>query len=102
MTERDYLASIRAAKSLSAVTELLDSFTGLAAIYVERGETQEGADVLAYVLRHPETAPDTHEAAQAQWDDLERYICPRVLLDAQDFASKADLEDLIEYVFAGA
>lgn len=101
MTEKDFLVRIRAAHSLNAIAELLDALTDLAAFYIERGETQEGADVLAFVLQQTNAAPDTQEAAHVHWEDLERYICPRVLLDAEDFAAKATLNDLIEYVFAG-
>lgn len=99
-TERDYLAAIRAAHSIGASGEVLDALVGLADVYIERGETQEGADVLAYVLRQAQAAPATRAHAQESWDTLETYICPRVLLDAADFASKAALSDLIEYVFA--
>lgn len=101
MTERDYLLALRAAHSITAWAEVLDVLTHLATLYIARGDTQEGADVLAYVLCQTQVAPETHEHAQASWDDLARYICPRVLVDAEDFASKALLDDVIEYVFAG-
>ncbi len=101
MQERDWLLIVRAADGMSARAEALDAMTNLAQIYIERGETQEGADVLAFVLRCPDAAADTREQAQEAWDDLARYICPRVLLDAEDFASKASYDDLLDYVFAG-
>jgi len=101
LEERNWLLILRAADEMNARIESLDAMTNLAQVYIERGETQEGADVLAFVLRCPDTAPDTAERAQQAWDDLACYICPRVLLDAEDFASKATYADLLEYVFAG-
>jgi hypothetical protein len=100
LTERDLLASIRAAWAIEAHSEILDAITQLACIYIERGLTQDGADVLAFVLRQPNLPGDTFERARDAYEDLESYICPRVLLDAQDFASKATLQDIIDYVFA--
>lgn len=101
MQEREWLLILRAAEGLNARAEALDAMTNLARVYIERGETQEGADVLAFVQRCPDAADDTRERAQDAWDDLARYICPRVLLDAEDFASKATYADLLEYIFAG-
>ena len=100
LTEKDLLISIKAAKSLNATYDILDALTQLARVYIKRGETQEGADILAYVLRCAAPA-DVLDHAQALWDDLARYICPRVLLDAEDFGSKATLDDVLEYASAG-
>ena len=99
-TEKDLLISIKAAKSLNETDDILDALTQLAAAYIVRGDTQEGADILAYVLRCDAPA-DVLDHAQTLWDDLARHICPRVLLDAADFGSKATLDDVIEYAFAG-
>lgn len=99
--ERDWLLILRASAEMNTRVESLDAMTHLAEVYIKRGETQEGADVLAFVLHCPDTAPDTQEQAREAWDDLARYICPRVLLDAEDFASKATYDDLLEYIFAG-
>lgn len=100
LQEKEWLLMLRAAESICARAESLDVLVGLAALYIERGETQEGADVLAFVLRCPDAAADTLQRAQDAWEDLARYICPRVLLDAEDFASKATFADVVEYVFA--
>ena len=99
-SEKDLLLSIKAALSLEARNEILASLTQLAGVYIERGETQEGADVLAYILRRDDLSDDIYNLAQDLWDDMARYICPRVLLDAEDFGKKAYLKDVIEYVFA--
>ena len=101
ITEQDLLTSIQAAQAIEATHEILDALTQLAGIYIERGETQEGADVLAFVMRCDDMPDDVYDLADEHWEDLARYICPRVLLDAEDFGSKATLADVIAYVFAG-
>lgn len=99
-TEKTLLVSLKAAQSLNARHEVLATMTAIGAHYKAQGMTQEGADILAFVLRHRATPPDVAALAQDHWDDLARWICPRVLLDAEDFASKATLEDVIAYILA--
>lgn len=99
--ERRHQVAIRAALSIEAYYEALEQVVALAAAYIEHGWTQEGADLLAYVLQHAERLPeDIVEQAQEQHDDLARYICPRVLLDAADFGQKATFDDILEYIFS--
>lgn len=99
LTEKGLLATIKAALAVEATHETLDAMVYLAAVYIEEGQTQEGADLLAYILRREDAASDTLERAEEVWDDLARWICPRVLLDAEDFASKASFADIVEYIF---
>jgi hypothetical protein len=99
LTEQGLLSTIKAALAIEATHEVLDSLVYLAAIYIEQGQTQEGAGILAYILRCEDLASDSYERAEEVWEDLACWICPRVLLDAEDFASKANFEDIIEYVF---
>lgn len=98
MSQTALLASIQNHYAIQAETELFPCFVQLAALYIEAGNTQEGADVLAYLLARPETPAAIQEEAQALWDDLARWICPRVLYDAEDFGRKAELKDLVAYV----
>lgn len=100
LTEKDLLISLKAAHALGAIHEILATMTDIAAQYNAQGLTQEGADILAFVLRNPYTPEDILEAAEDHWDDLASWICPRVLVDAEDFGSKATLDDVIEYIFA--
>jgi len=100
-SEKALHAEIRAALSLDAEAALLDAMIAWAALMIERGMTQEGADVLAWVLRQTALPSDAREQAEEIWEELAAYICPRVLLDAQDFAAAAEQADLIEYIFAG-
>jgi len=96
--ESHWHALLRAARAVDAVADCLAALTGLAAHSIARGETQEGADVLAWVLRQPALSDETREIAQDLWDELAARMCPRVLLDAADFAAYATLDDLCEYV----
>lgn len=99
LTEKGLLTSIKAALAIEATHEVFDSLVYLAAVYIEEGQSQEGADVLAYVLRRKDIAEDILERAEEVWEDLACWVCPRVLLDAQDFGKKATFEDIVEYVF---
>jgi hypothetical protein len=99
LSESDLLLSIQAGLAINSPHELLECFVQLAAIYIEKGSTQEGADILAYLLHRIDTPNDIREQGQALWDDLARWICPRVLYDAEDFGRKAALEDVVDYVF---
>jgi hypothetical protein len=99
LTEADLHLSIKASLAIQALDDVLECLVQLAAICIEKGNTQEGADILAYLLHHLDTPQDIKEQGQALWDDLARWICPRVLYDAEDFGRKAALEDVVNYVF---
>lgn len=99
-TEADYLASIRAAYQIDARGELWYAMTQLAVIYIGRDWTQTAADVLAFVLLQDDLSDDVQEQAFERFDDLERCICPRVILDAKAFAEEVDLPEMIEYLLA--
>jgi hypothetical protein len=102
VTEQDLVAAIKAGLAIDARDELLDAFVQMAGIYIERGLTQEGADILAFVMLCTDIPEDIAEAAEDLWEDLATWICPRVLLDAEDFAKKAFLDNVVSYVLAGA
>jgi hypothetical protein len=96
--ESHWFALLQASCVFEARADSLAAFVGIAAYNISRGETQEGADVLAWVMRQPLLSTETHEMAHILWDDLATWICPRVLLDAADFAQYATFDDLYEYV----
>src|SRR5688572_5256209 len=99
MTESDLLLAIKAGVAITSPHELLECLVQLAALYIKAGRSQEGADILAYVLHRQDTPQNIKAAGQELWDALATWICPRVLLDAEDFGTKAALEDVVEYVF---
>ena len=96
--ETHWHALLQAARAINAQADCLAALVGLAAHWIARGETQEGADVLAWVLQQASISAMTQEIAQSLWDDLATWICPRVLLDASDFARYATFDDICEYV----
>lgn len=96
--ETHWSALLQAARAINAPADSLAALVGLAAHWIARGETQEAADVLAWVLRQPALSTTTQESAQDLWDELATWICPRVLLDAADFAQYATFDDICEYV----
>ena len=98
LTEKDYLAAIKAAYTIHTQVELWDAMTQLAILYVEQGWTQEAADILAFVLLQCGVPLDIYEQAFEAFDDLERSICPRVIWDARDFARDMDTDTMIAYL----
>jgi len=101
MTEKEVIVAIKAGMAIRARDDVLDALVQMAGLYIGRGLTQEGADVLAFVMRCENLPEDIEEQAFDLWEDLARWICPRVLLDAESFGKKAYLEDVIEYVIVG-
>lgn len=98
LTPKDYLSAIQAADSINAIHEIYDALVGLSACYMADGLTQEAADILAFVLLQADIAQDIHDTAEELFEDLESWICPRVIYDAKVFAREVDLEDIIWYV----
>lgn len=100
LSERALLINIQAALALEARAEILDLLCNLAEAYITRGWTQEGADLLCFLAQQPDADVDTAERTTEALAELATWVCPRVLLDAEDFAELATLDDIIEYVFA--
>jgi hypothetical protein len=96
--ETHWFALLQAARAINAPADCLAALVGLSAHWIARGETQEAADVLAWVLHQPALSADAQETAQALWDELATWICPRLLLDAADFAQYATFDDICEYI----
>ena len=96
--KKDYLASIQTSYTIKATGELWYAMTHLAQVYIQRGSTQIGADILVFVLIQDDVSQDVYDLAFDLFDDLERSICPRVIWDAKVFASEMDLEGMIDYL----
>lgn len=101
LSEKDLILSLKASVSIQAENDALDLFVQIANVYIVRGQTQEGADILAYILQRESSPEDIINSAEELWDDLARWICPRVLYDAEIFGRKAYFEDVVEYILAG-
>lgn len=66
--------------------------------YIEWGQTQIAADTLAFLLLQGDIDSDIFYRADVLFADLESRICPRVILDARDFAADMDLVSMLEYL----
>lgn len=99
--EKELIVSFRAAVALDAIVEMLDIMTDLSDLYINRmNDLQTGADMLAYVIQHPDVADDTHERATDLFEELETYACPRVIHDAKQFARYVNDKEIISFVIA--
>ncbi|MGB1288870.1 MAG: hypothetical protein ACPG7F_20220 [Aggregatilineales bacterium] len=97
--EKTLMLQLKACTSMKLHAGVMQTLVRVADMYIVRGETQEGADVLAYVLRQ-QLPDDVFIRARDLYEGLETWICPRVLMDAQYFADRATLDDIIEYVLS--
>lgn len=71
---------------------------GLSENCIELGQTQTAADTLAFLLLRNDIDPDLFVRADGLFADLESRICPRVILDAREFATDMDLVSMLEYL----
>ena len=99
-TEKIHLVALRAALVVDAVREALDALTGLAQSYAARGMEQEAANLLTFVLHHPDVRYDTFDRAEELHMDLEARACPRIFEDAQQFVLGKSLKTIAAWVFA--
>ncbi len=98
LSEKDYRIALKAALAIEAHGDALDSLTSIAEHYLERGLTQEGANVLAFVLIHPDVLHDTFDRADDLFMRLEEHTCPRVIEDAKLFRLSRSLKMVAAYV----
>ncbi len=99
LTEKDYMVALRAANAIDAAGEALDAITSIAGCYLNRGQTQEAANLLAFVVNHPDVLHDTFDRAEELFFDLEERMCPRVILDAKTFAVAKSINTVAQYIF---
>lgn len=86
------------APTATQMRRLLQTMTALAEYCIEIGHTQAGADILAFVLSQSDADPLTLERAEERFAELESRICPRIILDAREFAADMDLMGMIHYL----
>lgn len=99
LPEKDYRIALKAALAINAVGEALDTMAWLAQRWLERGSTQEGANLLVFVMNHPDVRYDTFDRAEEIFLELETHACPRVLLDAKEFVLGKTLTTMATYIF---
>lgn len=99
LPEKEYRIALKASLAINAVGEALDAMTWLAQSWLQRGSTQEGANLLVFVMNHPDVRYDTFDRAEEIFLELEEKACPRVLLDAKEFVLSKSLATMAAYVF---
>lgn len=98
LTEKDYRIALKAALVIHAKGDVLDAMTGIAESFIRRGQTQEGANLLAFVLNHPDVRYDTFDHAEDMFFALEEHLCPRVLADAKAFRLGKSIQSVAAYI----
>ena len=98
LSEKDYRVALKAALAINALGDALDSLVGIAEHFLQRGLTQEGANVLAFALIHPDILHDTFDRADELFLRLEEHACPRVIEDAKLFRLSRSLRMVAAYV----
>lgn len=96
---RELQVLILASREIGATTEVLAALTDFAALLIQHGKTTEAANLLAYILHHPDVPYDTYDRADDLWIRLESELCPRVIADAREQASYITLRGIIEASF---
>jgi hypothetical protein len=97
---RDLHLVIRASREIGATSEVLDALVELAGLLVEREKTTEAANLLAYIMHHPDVPYETYDRADDLWIALEASLCPRVIADAREQARYITLRGVVEASFA--
>lgn len=85
LSEKDHRVALQAALAIENNAEALDALAGLARVLLARDETQAAANLLTFVIQHPDVRYDTYDRAAELYDALEASACPRVIEDAKAF-----------------
>lgn len=96
---RDLQVIVLASREIGATGETLAALTDVAALLIEGSKTTEAANLLAYILHHPDIPYDTYDRADDLWLTLESELCPRVISDAREQASYLTLRGAVEAAF---
>ncbi|MBZ0297535.1 MAG: hypothetical protein K8L99_33575 [Anaerolineae bacterium] len=97
-TEKAYRIALKAALVIQANGDVLDAMTGIAESLIHRGQTQEGANILAFVLNHPDVRYDTYDHAEDMFFEMEEHLCPRVIADARTFRLGKSIKSVAAYI----
>lgn len=88
-----YRDALKTAIQLGAIPSAINALVGIAETFIERGDGERAADILALVLCYPMSS-DTRELAEDLFMDLESRLCPRVIYDARARCEEITLDDL--------
>lgn len=98
LSEKEYRLELKAALVIESTVEALDAMTGIAARLIDRGLTQAGANLLVYIVNHPDVRHDTFDYADECFMELEASACPRVIEDARTFILGKTLNTMANYI----
>jgi hypothetical protein len=88
-----YRDALKTALELGAIPSAINALVGIAETFMERGDGERAAEILALVLCYPMTS-DTRDVAEDLFMDLESRLCPRVIWDARARCEEITLDDL--------
>ncbi len=77
---------------------LCHAFYGLAQMFWSKELADAAVETLALLLRQDNLPADLQESAEELVADIASRICPRVILDAKNFAAEMDLQSMTEYL----
>ena len=92
------LQIIREGEQMPCVQDIHAALLAFAGACLNHDMTQTAADTLAYLLQDAGVNATVRDEAAEVFDELERRICPRVILDARAFANGMDLPTMLEYL----
>ena len=98
LSEKEYRVALKAALVINTVRDALDAMTGIAARLIDRGLTEEAANILTYVRSHPDVHHETFDSADEMYIALEEQVCPRIIQDAREFILGKSLTTMANYV----
>jgi hypothetical protein len=99
LTEKEYRLALKTALVIEAVPDVLDAMTGIAVRWLDHEDRlQQAANVLAYVISHPDVDHATFDYADERFMELESGICPRVIHDAREFILSKSLTTMANYI----
>ncbi|HEX2621579.1 MAG TPA: hypothetical protein VHL11_15580 [Phototrophicaceae bacterium] len=82
------------------VAETLAGLTDLAVLMMEAGKTPAAANILAYILHHPDVPYDTFDRAEDLFIDLEAHLGQQVIEDAKEQARYLTMRGVVEAALA--
>ncbi len=99
LSEKEYRVALKAALVIEAVPDVLDAMTGIAVRWLEQPDRlQAAANLLAFVINHPDVDHTTFDYADERFMELESSICPRVIHDAREFILSKSLNTMANYI----
>ena len=96
---KDTKLVIQAAQQIEAKREILNGMTDFAKLLIESDHKTEAANLLAYVMNHPDISYDIYDRADDMFIMLESELCPRVIADARADAKFMTMRGVIDAAF---